>query len=125
MPGPVACAGCRHAEHFTNECLGYYGDCPCTGRGARPDRGTREQLVHPAPYGGADDPYEATRVIEAWGLGYCLGNAVRYIARAGRKPGADAPADLCKAAWYLDLAIVRMERGGRGAPYRPGDGADG
>jgi hypothetical protein len=59
---------------------------------------------HPAHYGGADNPYEAIKVIEAWNLGFCLGNAVKYIARAGKK-GA-ALEDLQKARWYLDREIA-------------------
>jgi hypothetical protein len=39
----------------------------------------------PAHYGGADNPYEAIKVIEAWKLGFCLGNTVKYISRAGKK----------------------------------------
>lgn len=65
-----------------------------------------EQVDHPAHYGGPDDPYEAIKVIEAWGLGFCLGNAVKYISRAGKKPGTDAVTDLEKARWYLDRAIA-------------------
>ena len=60
---------------------------------------------HPEHYGGAEDPYEAIKVIEAWELGFCLGNAVKYIARAGRKPGSDWVEDLSKARWYIDRAI--------------------
>jgi hypothetical protein len=44
-----------------------------------------EAVNHPAHYGGADNPYEAIKVIEAWGLGFCLGNTVKYISRAGKK----------------------------------------
>jgi hypothetical protein len=62
---------------------------------------------HPPHYGGAEDPYEAIKVIEAWGLGFCLGNAVKYICRAGKKPGADALDDLKKAAWYIGREIER------------------
>ena len=40
---------------------------------------------HPSHYGGADNPYEAIKVIEAWQLGFCLGNTVKYISRAGKK----------------------------------------
>lgn len=58
---------------------------------------------HPAHYGGADNPYEAIKVIEAWGLGFCLGNTVKYIARAEHK-GASLE-DLRKAAWYLNHEI--------------------
>jgi hypothetical protein len=54
-----------------------------------------EAVDHPAHYGGANNPYEAIRVIEAWGLGFCLGNALKYICRAGRK--GEAIEDLKKA----------------------------
>lgn len=66
-----------------------------------------ETVDHPAHYGGADDPYEAIKVIEAWDLGFHLGNAVKYIARAGKKPGVDAVEDLRKARWYLDRVLTR------------------
>lgn len=33
----------------------------------------RAAVDHPAHYGGKDNPYEAIKVIEAWGLGFCLG----------------------------------------------------
>lgn len=51
--------------------------------------------------------HEPIDVIEDWGLGFCLGNAVKYISRAGRK--GDACEDLRKARWYLDREIARME----------------
>lgn len=68
---------------------------------------------HPAHYGGAENPYEAIKVIEAWGLGFCLGNAVKYIARAGLKPGTDAITDLRKAAFYINREIERKLRAAR------------
>lgn len=64
-----------------------------------------EAVNHPAHYGGADNPYEAIKVIEAWGLRFCLGNTVKYISRAEKK-GA-AVEDLRKAAWYLQREIER------------------
>ncbi len=67
-----------------------------------------EQVDHPAHYGGAENPYEAIKVIEAWGLGFCLGNAVKYIARLGKKD--DILTDLRKARWYLDREISNLER---------------
>lgn len=67
-----------------------------------------EAVDHPPHYGGADNPYEAIKVIEAWGLGFCLGNAVKYISRAGRKGVTPALEDLQKAAWYLHREIERM-----------------
>lgn len=68
---------------------------------------TGEQVDHPAHYGGADNPYEAIKVIEAWGLGFCLGNTVKYISRAEHK-GATLQ-DLKKARWYLDREISSRE----------------
>jgi hypothetical protein len=68
------------------------------------------EIDHPAHYGGADNPYEAIKVIEAWGLGFCLGNLLKYVSRAGQKPGADAVTDLSKAAWYLQREIERRSQ---------------
>lgn len=67
-----------------------------------------ETVNHPPHYGGADNPYEAIKVIEAWGLGFCLGNAVKYISRAGKK--GDVIEDLKKALWYLDREIENLEK---------------
>jgi hypothetical protein len=66
-----------------------------------------EAVDHPAHYGGAENPYEAIKVIDAWGLGFCLGNTVKYIARAGKKDAALQ--DLKKARWYLDHEIKTLE----------------
>ena len=65
-----------------------------------------DPIDHPDHYtvGGV----EVIDAIEAWGLGFHLGNAIKYIARAGRKGGALE--DLKKARWYLDRMIAR---GGR------------
>lgn len=67
-----------------------------------------ETVNHPAHYGGADNPYEAILVIEAWGLGFCLGNCVKYLCRAGKK--GDVLEDLRKAAWYLNREIERLTK---------------
>lgn len=67
-----------------------------------------DAVHHPPHYGGADNPYEAIKVIEAWGLGFCLGNTIKYISRAGKK-GEDALQDLKKAEWYLRREIARYE----------------
>lgn len=67
---------------------------------------------HPAHYGGADNPYEVIKVIEAWGLDFCLGNTVKYIARAGKKDPRAHLEDLRKAAWYLQRRISQIESEG-------------
>lgn len=68
----------------------------------------KEMVNHPQHYGG-DTTYEVIKVIEAWGLdnSFCLGNAIKYIARAHRK--ANQLEDLHKAAWYLDREIKKLE----------------
>lgn len=66
------------------------------------------KVDHPAHYGGKDNPYEAIRVIRAWRLGFALGNAVKYIARAGKKSGESAVDDLRKAVWYLQNEIDEL-----------------
>lgn len=69
-----------------------------------------QNVQHPIYYGGADDPYEAIKVIEAWNLGFHLGNTVKYISRAGKKDGNPAVCDLKKALFYLDREIELMEK---------------
>jgi len=66
-----------------------------------------ELVDHPAHYGGADNPYEAIKVINAWGLGFELGSALKYICRAEHK-GATIQ-DLEKAAWYLQHKIDKRK----------------
>lgn len=48
--------------------------------------------------------------IEEWGLGFCLGNSVKYIARAKHKDPAKEIEDLEKAAWYLNHEIERLKK---------------
>ena len=63
-----------------------------------------EKVNHPRHYGGNGNAYETIKVIEAWGLGFNLGNVVKYISRAGKK-GAEIE-DLEKARWYLEREIA-------------------
>lgn len=50
---------------------------------------------------------ECIDVIEGLGLGFSLGNALKYLWRAGRK--GNAVEDLKKARWYIDREIARRE----------------
>lgn len=65
------------------------------------------EVDHPSHYGGADYAYETIKVIEAWGLGFNLGNAIKYISRAGAK--GNRTVDLQKARWYLDREISNLQ----------------
>jgi hypothetical protein len=69
---------------------------------------TVETVNHPPHYGGEDNPYEAIKVIEAWELGFHLGNTVKYISRADKK--GSILEDLKKARWYLNRHIKNLEK---------------
>lgn len=62
-----------------------------------------DPVNHPSHYtaGGI----EVLDLIEAWGLGYHLGNVVKYVVRAGKKDPAKTLEDLKKAQFYLDRYI--------------------
>ena len=66
----------------------------------------KENINHPEHYGGEDNPYEAIKIIEAWGLNFNLGNVAKYVSRAGKK--GDALQDLEKAKWYLEREINNL-----------------
>jgi hypothetical protein len=67
----------------------------------------KEAVNNPEHYGGADNPYEAIKVIDAWDLSFNLGNTVKYIARCGKKD--DEIQELEKAAWYLNNEIRKRK----------------
>lgn len=62
-----------------------------------------DAVDHPPHYSAGG--IEAIDVIEAFGLNFRLGNAIKYILRAGRK--AATVEDLKKARWYLDREIAK------------------
>ena len=63
-----------------------------------------DAVNHPPHYNVGN--IEVIDAIDDWGLGFCLGNVVKYIARAGRK--GDKLEDLKKARWYIDHEIERL-----------------
>jgi len=67
-----------------------------------------EQVDHPSHYHAASG-IEVIDAISAWGLGFCLGNVVKYCARAGHKDPERALEDLRKARWYLSREILSRE----------------
>lgn len=48
---------------------------------------------------------EPIDVIRGWNLGFCLGNVIKYIARAGHKAGESRDKDLHKAMEYLRMEL--------------------
>lgn len=66
-----------------------------------------DPVNHPEHY--KDGGIETIDFIEAKGLGYHLGNVVKYISRAGKKGTNQGLEDLRKAQWYLARAIEKNE----------------
>jgi len=62
---------------------------------------------HPSHYN--QGKYEVIAVIEDWDLNFSLGNAVKYIARAGHKDKNKTIEDLEKSAWYVNREIERLK----------------
>lgn len=60
-----------------------------------------EKINHPRHYMAQN--IECINVVEAFGLNFCLGNAIKYILRCGKKD--DKIEDLKKAAWYIHREI--------------------
>ena len=65
-----------------------------------------ESINHPAHYNTGQ--IEVIDFIEDQELGFHLGNAVKYICRAGRKNPDKTIEDLQKATWYLDRKINEL-----------------
>ena len=64
---------------------------------------------HPSHY--TDGKIEVIDFIEDKGLGFCLGNAVKYISRAGKKYPDKEIEDLEKAIWYIKRRIKELKSG--------------
>ena len=86
-------------------------ECVCGGTGLCQCPPIKiEQVNHPNHYGGEENLYEAIKVIDAWELGFSLGNTVKYISRAGKKESDKELQDLKKALWYLQHHIETLEK---------------
>lgn len=61
-------------------------------------------MIRPDYYN-PDSSYEPRKVIKAWGLDWNLGNALKYIARCGKKANNSKLIDLEKAMTYIGFEI--------------------
>lgn len=68
---------------------------------------THDPVNHPQHYTWLPNGIEAIDITE--NFNFTLGNALKYILRAGRK-GDSQVEDLRKARWYLDREITRLTR---------------
>ena len=67
-----------------------------------------DSVEHPSHY--CDGNIEVIDYIEDKGFGYHLGNAIKYISRAGKKDPSKEIEDLRKAVWYIERYIELKER---------------
>lgn len=72
-----------------------------------------DMVNHPSHYGGEHAKFEPIKVIRGYGWleGFCLGSALKYIARAGKKDPGKKVEDLRKAAWYINYYADVVENG--------------
>lgn len=66
-----------------------------------------DSVNHPSHYTEHPSGVECITITEH--MNFCVGNAIKYLWRAGLK-SADAVEDLRKAAWYVQREIDRLER---------------
>lgn len=64
-----------------------------------------KSAINPSHYKTHASGVECIQVTEH--MNFCLGNAIKYIWRAGLKD--DAVQDLEKAKWYIEREIARLE----------------
>jgi hypothetical protein len=63
--------------------------------------------IDPAHY--PEGIYEPIKVIHAWNLSFCLGNTLKYIARAGKKDPDKEIEDLEKGVRYMQREIQKLK----------------
>lgn len=65
----------------------------------------KENVNHPVHYN--KGKIEVIDAIEDWGLNFCEGNIIKYVARHRYKE--DPVEDLKKAKWYIERLIKSIE----------------
>lgn len=68
-----------------------------------------DAVNNPVHYGGKDNIYETIKVIRAWKMNFSLGNAIKYISRAGKKDKNKTIEDLEKAIFYINEEIQHLK----------------
>lgn len=72
------------------------------------EQNKQDKINHPSHYTSGN--IEVIDYIEdlGFGTGFCLGNAIKYISRAGRKSGESGEDDIKKAIWYLNRYLSKF-----------------
>lgn len=92
---PVALPMPTEADINADETSRGAGGLGSTGTAASTAK--EDAVNHPAHYAS----YSPEVIVITEQLGFCEGNVVKYLARAGRKPGTPEQTDLDKARWYM------------------------
>jgi len=67
-----------------------------------------EYVNHPVHYNSHPSGVECIDIIEA--MTYNVGAAMKYLWRAGLKPGIETTIDLKKARWYIERELQRLSK---------------
>ncbi len=94
--------GCNYPE---GECAGVCHRNAAVGTNGN-DGAHYDSVNHPRHYTAHPSGVECIQITEH--MGFCLGNAMKYIWRADLK--ADAIEDLRKAVWYIEREISRRTK---------------
>ena len=114
----VSCENCKLKVGGWSKEL--YDNCLDIGISSESDLDRALEIINEIPTVKADDPVnrpshytdgkiEVIDFIEDKKLGFCLGNAVKYISRAGKKDPTKEVEDLQKAKWYVERRIKELQ----------------
>lgn len=102
---PNGCEDCQYGDSSGLCC--FKQEPPIWDLGAVDKPTPADNVNHPSHY--TFGKIEVIDFIEDKKLGFHLGNAVKYISRAGRKNPDKTVEDLRKAVWYINRQIQRLE----------------
>lgn len=81
---------------------------PANYRGRATTAPVADKVNHPSHYTWLPNGFEVIDLTEL--LNFNRGNAIKYIARAGRKDPSTELEDLKKAQWYINREIDRLQK---------------
>ena len=65
-----------------------------------------EKVNHPSHYTSDPSGIECIQITQH--RNFCIGNAIKYLWRAGLKDKSTTIQDLLKAIWYIECEIIRL-----------------
>lgn len=98
--------GCCYGPWVSDEVLNEHYDIVLKSGGFDNQADESDPVNSPAHYN--DGKIEVIEYIEDKKLGFCLGNAIKYISRAGKKDPTKEVEDLKKAIWYVERRIKEI-----------------